>query len=289
MLKYRKYIIFWLIFSIIYILGKYPSVFGLSSLALRVNNAFLLENQSVVISKYHLTTQPDTITKVNNNLSAGEYRWISKYIGGGEPGYDKTNYQVVYDPFFDSIIEYSYLGAFESYIAMKPNYYLQGANVEVGSFFTAHLSRYGVNCVGCTGENSGVGNFSVGISADINQGIRQHDGNWQAGLTFEGYYIVASDPALPLCTVLKFSEHSLQGLSIKAGKPFYAVVLDRGGAIKENRLDFYIGDERTYNSTIKYASGGNAYALVEVVAFGNRALSGAGTRSCSLPDINTLP
>lgn len=282
MLKYRKYIIFWFVFILLYGVIEYPQYFGLEALALDIKNTFLLENKDITVSKYHLAEQPTTITKINNSLKSGEYSWITKYVGGGEPGYDKSNYRVSYDSFFGDIISYDYVGIDENYIAMQPNYYQQGASVEVGSFFTASLSRYGVNCVGCTGEETGYGVFSVGVGINLAKGIKQYNGSWLPGITYEGYYILATDPAIPLCTIVEFTDHNISGLTINSGEPFYAVVLDRGGAIKGNRVDFYIGDEDNYQSLIKYT--GAARAKVTIVAFGTRV-----GRSCKVPDINSLP
>lgn len=152
---------------------------------------------------------------------------------------------------------------------------------KVGSSFTAKLSRFGVNCSGCTGETSGNGSFGVGVKASTSKGVKQSNGTWKKGITYDGYYIVAASKTIPICSVLEFTNHSISGSGITKGEPFYAVVLDRGGAITGNRIDFYIGDENNYKNVIKY--NGSSTATVTIKAKGTKS-----GRNCKLPSVSSL-
>ena len=44
---------------------------------------------------------------------------------------------------------------------------------------------------------------------------------------------------------LKVYDHGLQGSGISPDKPFEAIVLDRGGAIRGTHVDLYIGSENS--------------------------------------------
>lgn len=156
-----------------------------------------------------------------------------------------------------------------------------GGVVTNGKSFKGKLSRFGVNCSGCSGESSGSGGFASGVKASIYKGVRQSNGTWKKGITYDGYYIVAADSSIPLCTVLQFTNHSISGSGISKGATFYAVVLDRGGAIKGNRIDFYIGDENNYKNVIKY--NGSSSATVTIKAYGKKISKG-----CSLPSVSSL-
>lgn len=108
--------------------------------------------------------------------------------------------------------------------------------------FDARITTYGVDCYGCGGED-GSGGTSAGVSLDVNAGVKMPDGSWQQGIKFGRYYIVAADPSIPLCSTLEISNHGMSGSGISPDEPFYAIVLDRGGAIKGGILDLYIGLE----------------------------------------------
>lgn len=113
--------------------------------------------------------------------------------------------------------------------------------------FDARITTYGVDCYGCGGEVDGNGGTSVGVSLDANAGVLLPNGVWQPGIKFGSYYIVAADPNIPLCSTLKISNHGMSGSGIQPNEPFYAIVLDRGGAIKGGILDLYIGLEASGN------------------------------------------
>ena len=285
-MKYRKYLVIWfLLISLVILVDNYK-LFGVEDLAKSVYQTFSLANKTQVITEFSQGESPTTITVENPKLKKGERAWLSKYQADGTFALDLKEYQINYDKYTGRPLSYQLIKEVKGAVAMVPNTYIKGTKAELGAFFNPKFSRYGVNCYGCSGQKSGHGNFSVGIGADVEKGVRQYNGKYKKGITFEGYYIVASDPSLPLCTVLEISNHNFKGMGLKPGGPFYAVVLDRGGAIKNNRLDFYIGDERIYNDLVKYS--GRRKPLATIVYFGKRRNDSSGKRSCALPKIESL-
>lgn len=113
---------------------------------------------------------------------------------------------------------------------------------ESAQVFYPYITTYGVDCYGC-GVDGSRGGTALGVSLDMNLGVQMPDGSWQPGIKYGNYYIVAADPSIPLCSILKISDHGLSGSGITPEEPYYAIVLDRGGAIYGNHIDLYIGSE----------------------------------------------
>lgn len=121
---------------------------------------------------------------------------------------------------------------------------LEKMEKESKSSFSPKITTYGVDCFGCGGED-GSGGTAVGIKLDINQGVLMPNGTWQQGIKYGNYYIIAADPSIPMCSILKISNHGLSGSGITPEKPYYAIVLDRGGAIQGSHIDLFIGSENS--------------------------------------------
>lgn len=107
--------------------------------------------------------------------------------------------------------------------------------------FYPYTTTYGVDCYGCESVN-GRGGTAHGVVLDVNQGVLV-DGTWQPGIKYGPYYIIAADPSIPMCSIIKIENHGLSGAGLSPDKPYYAIVLDRGGAIHGNHLDLYTGSE----------------------------------------------
>lgn len=113
-----------------------------------------------------------------------------------------------------------------------------------GELFTPRITTYGVDCYGCQ-VNGGRGGTAAGVTLDMYNGVQMPDGTFQPGIKYGKYYIVAADPSIPMCSILKISNHGLSGSGITPDEPYYAIVLDRGGAIHGNHIDLYIGSENS--------------------------------------------
>ena len=139
--------------------------------------------------------------------------------------------------------------------------------------FQPRITTYGVDCYGCGGE-SGSGNTAFGVKLDTSMGVLMPDGSWQQGIKYGNYYIVAADPSIPFCSILKISNHGLSGSGISPNEPYYAIVLDRGGAIQGSHLDLYIGSESS-NAIIPVQQ---TQANAQILRYGGQS----GARSCAL-------
>ena len=143
------------------------------------------------------------------------------------------------------------------------------------------MSGYGPDCVGCSGEDDGIGVFAMGVRYHKDKGVRQWDGTYKKGVTYEGYYIVATDRSIPFCTVLEITNHRFEGSGIENNVPFQVIVLDRGGVIQGNRLDLFIGLET--NMEIGYGKWKTkAKTRATIVKQGKLTYNSLGQRGCKL-------
>lgn len=136
----------------------------------------------------------------------------------------------------------------------------------------ASITTYGIDCVGCQSYN-GRGGTAMGIALDAALGVMQPNGEWKAGIQYGGYYIIAADPSIPMCSIFKISNHGLSGAGIQSDQPFYAMVMDRGGAIQGNHFDLYIGLQSANPLQRIYVSTANA----ELIRYG-----GSNKQGCAL-------
>jgi len=160
---------------------------------------------------------------------------------------------------------------------MQPTIYSKGSVVKEEAYFYAErATSYGVDCVGCSGETTGYGNFAVGVSCSLDS-VKQQDGEYEYGVQYEGYYIIATSQDIPLCTIVEISNHQFSGQGIEYNVPFKAIVLDRGGAIKNSKIDFYVGSEKNM-----LVSNYKQYNVkVEILDF-NSSYSYNGNRGCNI-------
>ena len=110
------------------------------------------------------------------------------------------------------------------------------------SFLSSRVTRYGVDCYGCNIDGNGRGATASGVGVGIDE-VRQKDGTWQKGITYEGYYVVATESDLPFYSIIEITNHSFSGMGLQPGVPFKAIVLDRGGDITDTKIDLFVGRE----------------------------------------------
>ena len=108
--------------------------------------------------------------------------------------------------------------------------------------FTPRITTYGLDCYGCQSVN-GRGGTAMGVALDLTLGVQLPDGSWQPGVKYGDYYIIAADRGVPMCSIVKISNHGFEGSGITPDQPFYAMVLDRGGGIAGSHLDLYTGSQ----------------------------------------------
>lgn len=134
-----------------------------------------------------------------------------------------------------------------------------------GDSFEVYATLYGVDCYGCNVREDGSGNTAIGVQLNPNVGVRQSDGTWLSGLTYDGYYIIAMDPSIPFYSIVEISNHGLSGMGFSPDVPIKCMVLDRGGAIHGNHIDLYIGSEQDVNQ-ISYDG---SQAVARILRYGS--------------------
>lgn len=216
-----------------------------------------------------------TVLKEMDSTRSG-YSWMISKVSTGSPASITTTIRSTYDTKGNLLSTEQVPGsAIET--AATPTIYQYGAKVAIGSYFyTSIITRYGYDCAGCNIGLDGAAGTSSGIRVK-NVSVRQANGSYLDGLTYEGYYIVAADKAFPFCTVLEIENKNMRGYGLVPGEPFKAIVLDRGGAIKTTHLDLYAGSERNLSII---ADGTNSGIKVTVVDFLKWSTNSLGQKVC---------
>lgn len=230
------------------------------------------------ISEEKITAEQKTVYKTPENISKNDLYWLAAEVDAGTPEKEVKYYDVTYSS-EGEVLSKTYVLGGDQTVSATPRVLEFGAEMAEGTYFNPNFSRYGLDCVGCKGQYTKVGNNALGIKLDGTKGVQQADGSWKQGITWEGYYIVASDPSIPLCSILEVSNHNYSGEGLNPNEPFYAIVMDRGGAIKNNRLDFYIGLEGNLNKNVKVVS--QKTPVARIVRVGG-VIRKNGQRTCKL-------
>ena len=244
-------------------------------------NVFLANSSTtpyriVEVTEYEIGTKQNDIELPYDTSRAG-YTWLVSKVKTGSPSQLATTYRITYD-LAGGILSKVKVPGSEVLIQSVPTTYQYGAKVAVGSYFYARtISRYGFDCEGCGVESGNVATMASLLKVSATA-IRQSDGTWKDGITYDGYYLVAADGAFPKCTVLEISNHHLSGSGIEEGVPFKVLVADRGGAITTNRLDFFIGSENNLNTVIHHAN--SAGTKVTVAGFLKWKKNSLGQMAC---------
>lgn len=99
---------------------------------------------------------------------------------------------------------------------------LYGAETPIS--FDGQMTAYKANCPGCTG----------GVACPPGRDVTG-DNYFYTDETYGEIRILAADPHIPCGTIVSFSNVSF------SSEPIIGIVLDRGGAIKGNIMDFLVG------------------------------------------------
>lgn len=93
--------------------------------------------------------------------------------------------------------------------------------------FIGQMTAYGPDCVGCTGK----------VACPPRQDVRNNNVYYQ-DVTYGSVRILAADKRIPCGSIIK-----IQNLTFSV-EPVYGIVLDRGGAITGNIIDYLVASER---------------------------------------------
>lgn len=211
----------------------------------------------------------------NGPVKAGGVSWIAGLVDEGSPKIQIDQYTVAYDLAGNELSRTRLVNEAQI-IEATPRTYEYGAKPEVGAvFFPTNIYRYGANCAGCSKNPSGISNTASGIPVGIQPSVRQMDGTMAEGITYEGYYVLASDKALPLCSIVEIENHKFSGMGLSPGVPFKAIVLDRG--VSGRTLDLFIGDQTNINVVRKL---GTQYPKVTIIGLGKLTVNANRERVC---------
>lgn len=206
--------------------------------------------------------------------------WVLEKVSDGTVTKIERTYLYTYDAVTNTLLSKVAIPNSEVVHQGTPEVYQYTKNIKVGdSFQSSRVTRYGVDCVGCNVNAEGYGGTAAGIRISKDS-VRQNDGSWLPGITYEGYYIIAAPKSIPFCTIVEISNHNFSGQGIQPGVPFKAIVLDRGGSITGTHLDFFIGSERNMNNVS--IVGSNKQLTATILGF-NQWVKANGNYGCQLP------
>jgi len=235
-------------------------------------------------SPYRIETVTELVTisspgtvEIPYASSRSGYNWLLSKVNDGKPAQKSISYRVTYD-YQGNILSKIEIPGSVAMIKAEPIVYQYGANVNLGSYFYARtISRYGFDCEGCSGEFASTSSSASMIRLSATA-VRQSNGEWKDGITYDGYYIMAADQAFPLCTELTITNHHFSGSGIQVGVPFKALVIDRGWVITTNKLDFFIGSEFKLDTVVH--NGNSAGTKVTVTGFLKWKSNSLGQMTC---------
>lgn len=244
-------------------------------------NLFLTSNSTVPyriveVTEYEFVANQPVVELPYSSTRTG-YSWLLSKVSSGSPAKIAVTYRITYD-LNGNILSKVKVPDSETLIDAVPATYQYGGKTAKGSYFYASaISRYGFDCVGCEAPGATIATMASMIKVSATA-VRQSNGTWKDGITYDGYYLVAADKAFPLCTVLEISNHHFSGSGITEGVPFRVLVADRGGAITNARLDFFIGTEYYLDTVIH--NGPSRGTKVTVVDFLKWKRNSLGQMTC---------
>lgn len=213
-------------------------------------NSIIQQNDSLKITRL----ETSTITKIESipykTVVKGKGGWSKTVTQKGKNGQVKKTYLVTYS----NKKEVSRKVVKEKVIKKPVNKVIKNGGIQKGTTFTGRLTLYGGDCRGCSGRSAS------GLKLSPSSGVNNSKTPY---LKYKGkkYYCLAADRSIPFGTIIKISNHNLRTKST-----IYGIVVDRGGAIKGNKIDIFNGSERGR----KYFSGGTSTRTkFEIVSLGS--------------------
>lgn len=251
------------------IFGLFMTVFtlcGCTSSVAYYSDTITLKQPNTIENMQTLKVVKETVKTVSAEMPEMVYAeydggegipWIASYVEGSSE-MSSEEFFVTYDEFGNVISKTAVLGSKIETAAVAPKMQF-GGTVSVGSEFYPYITTYGIDCDGCYINPEGNGSTSVGVTVN-KDAVLQPNGEMKDGITYAGYYIVAADPSIPLCSIVTISNHGYSGEGLSEGVPFKAIVLDRGGAIVGSRLDLFKGSEVEHEIAVN-----RSYSNIKVV------------------------
>lgn len=198
------------------------------------------QNDLIKITRVETKTKTQIETLEYSTVTKGSGSWTKTIEQEGKNGKVKRTYLLTYANGKETnkkLIK-------EEIIEKPVDKVIRYGGVSDGTTFTGRLTTYGGDCRGCGGTSS------TGIKLSPKTGVNNSNSPY---LYYKGrkYYCLAADRSIPFGTVIKISNHNLN-----TDGTIYGIVVDRGGAIKGNKVDIFKGSEGSGKS---YFGGGTSY------------------------------
>lgn len=208
--------------------------------------------------------EPGVEEREASEVVSGGASWIYAKTQDGVRGTKTTKYKETYN-IKDELLSRVEIPEAAVIEPTTPTLYEGGQKAQAGAYYEAsRITRYGVDCDGCNMNSAGEGGTAAGVRVSTTA-VQQGDGSWLPGITYNGYYIIATSSSIPMCSIVEISNHTVSGKGIEYNVPFRAIVLDRGGAIQGSKIDLFVGTET--NMGVTQGSVQNAH--VEIISVGN--------------------
>lgn len=244
----------------------------LSPTASFVRQPYLLEE----ITEEEIIANPKTVFQ-QGSLQSGGVSWIAAKVDNGSSKKVVTRYMMAYDQ-AGNLLSKTYIPDSKEIIEASPIVYQYGAKPQVGAvFFPSRITRYGADCGGCKPNEEGISTTASGVQVSSNVAVMQQDGSWKDGITYEGYYVLASSTSLPMCSIVEITNHKFSGNGLTPGVPFKGIVLDRG--VSGRVLDLFIGTETDVNYVRLLQ---RQYPKATIIGFAQRTRNSSGQRICKV-------
>lgn len=195
-----------------------------------------------VVSKTEELNEPIVEEREASDVVSGGASWIYAKTQDGVKGSQTRYFKEMYNR-EGELLSTVEIPDSKEVDETKNTIYEGGQRAQAGAYYrSSRITRYGADCYGCGIGSDGRGGTASGIGVGVDS-VRQKDGTWKPGITYEGYYIIATSASIPMCTIVEISDHTVSGMGIEPGVPFRAIVLDRGGAIQGSKIDLFVGTE----------------------------------------------
>jgi len=236
--------------------------------ALTSQSSFLMKEvvERTIIAKQTSVVKPADASRTG-------IPWLISKVSAGTPKTQTTTYRITYDS----------AGAVLSKVAVpdtttiqpsSPAIYMYGAKPQKGAYFKPGMSRYGADCGGCYVGTDGTSGTASGIMLSTT-GVRQSNGTWNSGITYNGYYLVATSSSMPMCTIMEITDHSYSGMGLRPDVPFKVLVVDRG--VSGSMLDLFVGSE--HNLSVVRLTGPQS-PTATIIGFAKLTRNSLGQRIC---------
>ena len=192
-------------------------------------NYIVNKGDLIQITRVNQADIDEMITVESNTVNTtGLELFTTKVAQQGQNGQVKNTYRVTYEN--GNEVGRELIGS--QVVSQATDTIIETGAVQEGAFFTGRLTTYGGDCAG------GNGTSSTGIKLSPISGVQ---GSNSPKLTYNGR-------SFPFGTIIEITNHNL---SIESTA--YGIVVDRGGAIKGNKIDIFNGTEAG-----KYFTGGTS-------------------------------